>query len=114
MEEVEENTVVYNYEEEEAPFVVHNLGNGQWTITGKKIERLVSMTSLVSDDSIKRLSIIWELMKLLETQDVKMEMLFLFLILNSNSMINESGFMPDFLFSVNRYYDIIETNLTQI
>ena len=53
-------------------------------------------------------------MKLLETQDVKMEMLFLFLILNSNSMINESGFMPDFLFSVNRYYDIIETNLTQI
>jgi len=38
-----------------------------------------------------------------------MEMLFLFLILNSNSMINESGFMPDFLFSVNRYYDIIET-----
>lgn len=50
----------------------------------------------------------------LETQDVKMEMLFLFLILNSNSMINESGFMPDFLFSVNRYYDIIETNLTQI
>ena len=58
--------------------------------------------------------VIWELMKLLETQDVKMEMLFLFLILNSNSMINESGFMPDFLFSVNRYYDIIETNLTQI
>ena len=50
-------TVVYNYEEEEAPFVVHNLGNGQWTITGKKIERLVSMTSLVSDDAIKRLSI---------------------------------------------------------
>ena len=41
-------------------------------------------------------------------------LLFLFLILNSNSMINESGFMPDFLFSVNRYYDIIETNLTQI
>ena len=57
MEEVEENTVVYNYEEEEAPFVVHNLGNGRWTITGKKIERLVSMTSLVSDDAIKRLSI---------------------------------------------------------
>ena len=40
MEEVEENTVVYNYEEEEAPFVVHNLGNGQWTITGKKIDVL--------------------------------------------------------------------------
>ena len=57
MEEIENNTVVYNYEEEEAPFVVHNLGNGQWSITGKKIERIVSMTSLVSDDAIKRLSI---------------------------------------------------------
>ena len=57
MEEIENNTVVYNYEEEEAPVVVHNLGNGQWSITGKKIERIVSMTSLVSDDAIKRLSI---------------------------------------------------------
>lgn len=53
----EENTVVYGFEEEEAPFVVHNLGNGQWRVTGKKIERIVAMTSLVSDDSIKRLSI---------------------------------------------------------
>ena len=106
MEEVEENTVVYNYEEEEAPFVVHNLGNGQWTITGKKIERLVSMTSLVSDDAIKRLSIKMRNMgidELLETQDVKMEMLFLFLILNSNSMINESGFYADF------YFQLIDT-----
>lgn len=56
-EEIQENTVVYTMKEEEAPFVVHNLGNGQWNITGKKIERLVSMTSLVSDDAIKRLSI---------------------------------------------------------
>ena len=56
-EEIQENTVVYTMKEEKAPFVVHNLGNGQWNITGKKIERLVSMTSLVSDDAIKRLSI---------------------------------------------------------
>jgi len=57
MMDEEENTVVYNFEEEEAPFVVHNHGNGQWSITGKKIERMISMTSLVSDDAIKRLSI---------------------------------------------------------
>lgn len=57
MTDEEENTVVYGFEEEEAPFVVHNLGNGQWRVTGKKIERIVAMTSLVSDDSIKRLSI---------------------------------------------------------
>ena len=104
MEEIEENTVVYNFEEEEAPFVVHNLGNGQWTITGKKIERIVSMTSLVSDDAIKRLSIkcvIWVLMKLLETQAAKMEIQFQFLILNLNSMIKKSVLLlqPDFFIS---------------
>ncbi|MDD8048199.1 MAG: GTPase ObgE [Thomasclavelia sp.] len=56
-EEDVENTVVYTMEDQEAPFTVHNLGNGNWNITGKKIERLVAMTSLTSDDSIKRLSI---------------------------------------------------------
>ena len=34
--------------------VGNNLGNGNWSITGKKIERMVAMTSLVSDDSLKR------------------------------------------------------------
>lgn len=57
MMDEQENTVVYSFEEEEAPFTIHNHGNGQWSITGKKIERMVSMTSLVSDDAIKRLSI---------------------------------------------------------
>ena len=36
---------------------MNNLGNGNWSITGKKIERMVAMTSLVSDDSLKRLLI---------------------------------------------------------
>ncbi len=57
MMDEQENTVVYSFEEEEAPFTIHNHGNGQWSVTGKKIERIVSMTSLVSDDAIKRLSI---------------------------------------------------------
>lgn len=53
-----ENTVLYTIDDsDEEPFVIHNEGNGMWTITGEKIERLVAMTSLVSDDSIKRLSI---------------------------------------------------------
>lgn len=56
--EEEENTVVYTMDDkEEKPFIIHNEGNGSWHITGAKIERMVAMTSLVSDDSIKRLSI---------------------------------------------------------
>ena len=55
LEDEEENTVVYTMNEEETkPFELHNLGNGNWSITGKKIERMVAMTSLVSDDSLKR------------------------------------------------------------
>ena len=54
----EENTVLYTMnDEEEKPFELHNLGNGNWKITGKRIERMVAMTSLVSDDSLKRLLI---------------------------------------------------------
>lgn len=54
----EEHTVLYTMEDkDERPFAVHNEGNGMWNISGTKIERMVAMTSLVSDDSIKRLSI---------------------------------------------------------
>lgn len=53
-----ENTVLYTMEDQdEKPFEIHNEGNGVWNITGNKIERLISMTSLVSDDSVKRLAI---------------------------------------------------------
>ncbi len=57
-EDTEENTVLYTMDDiDERPFVIHNEGNGMWNISGNKIERLVAMTSLVSDDSIKRLAI---------------------------------------------------------
>lgn len=57
-EEIEENSVLYTMDDnDEEPFVIHNMGNGHYNITGAKLERLVKMTSLVSDDSIKRLTI---------------------------------------------------------
>lgn len=57
-EDKEEHTVLYTMDDkDEKPFTIHNEGNGMWNITGTKIERLVAMTSLVSDDSIKRLAI---------------------------------------------------------
>lgn len=58
MQEQDEHTVLYTMKDDEAdPFTIHNEGNGMWNITGAKIERMVAMTSLVSDDSIKRLAI---------------------------------------------------------
>lgn len=58
MEDEVEHTVLYTMgDEEDKPFELHNLGNGNWKITGKRIERMVAMTSLVSDDSLKRLLI---------------------------------------------------------
>ena len=54
----DENTVLYTMDDiDERPFVIRNEGNGMWNISGAKIERLIAMTSLVSDDSIKRLAI---------------------------------------------------------
>ena len=43
-------------DEDDKGFSVHNEGNGMWYVKGPRIERLVSMASLVSDDSIKRLA----------------------------------------------------------
>ena len=58
LEDKEEHTVLYTIEDDnERPLKIHNEGNGMWNVTGTKIERLVAMTSLVSDDSIKRLAI---------------------------------------------------------
>ena len=50
-----EQSVLYTYEnQDEAGFEIHNLGNGEWKVTGKKVERIVQMSSLGSDDGIKR------------------------------------------------------------
>lgn len=58
-EEIEEDNVVeYKFRpDKDKAFTIVNEGNGMWLVKGKKIERLVSMTSLVSDDSIKRLAV---------------------------------------------------------
>ena len=54
-EEELEQSVLYKYEnKDEVGFEIHNLGNGEWKVTGKKVERIVQMSSLGSDDGIKR------------------------------------------------------------
>ena len=53
-EEVE-NSVLYTYEsQDEVGFEILNEGNGYWRVTGKKVERIVQMSSLGSDDGLKR------------------------------------------------------------
>ena len=54
-EEEIENSVLYTYEkEDEVGFEIHNEGNGYWHVTGEKVERIVQMSSLGSDDGVKR------------------------------------------------------------
>ena len=50
-----ENSVLYTFEnKDETGFEIHNEGTGYWNVTGEKVERIVSMASLNSDDVIKR------------------------------------------------------------
>ena len=50
-----ENSVLYTYEKkDEVGFKIHNEGNGYWRVTGPKVERIVQMSSLGSDDGVKR------------------------------------------------------------
>lgn len=54
-EEEQEASVLYTYEgEDENPFEIHNEGNGVFVVTGEKIERLIQMASLNTDDGFKR------------------------------------------------------------
>ncbi|MDE6952567.1 MAG: GTPase ObgE [Erysipelotrichales bacterium] len=54
-EEEIEQSVLYTFEsEDEVGFEIHNEGNGNWNITGEKVERIVQMSSLGSDDGVKR------------------------------------------------------------
>ena len=54
-EEEVENSVLYTYQsEDETGFEIHNEGNGYWHVTGEKVERIVQMASLNSDDGLKR------------------------------------------------------------
>ncbi len=53
-EEVEEN-VIYTFEpNNKNKFEIRNEGNGVWSITGERLERMVEMTSFTSDDSVNR------------------------------------------------------------
>ena len=57
-EEIQEKSVLYTFEGDSQPeFNIHNLGNGIWEVTGEKIEKIVAMTSFVSDDSFKRFAL---------------------------------------------------------
>lgn len=54
-EEEMENSVLYTYEgDDEIGFEIQNEGNGNWHVTGAKVERIVQMSSLGSDDGVKR------------------------------------------------------------
>lgn len=54
-EEEQENSVLYTYESsDEIGFEIHNQGNGHWYVTGEKVEKMVQMASLGSDDGVKR------------------------------------------------------------
>jgi Obg family GTPase CgtA-like protein len=53
--EEEEDSVLYTFEEMDTPpFEIHNRGNGLWIVTGEKVEKLVQMASLYTDDGFKR------------------------------------------------------------
>lgn len=57
-EDVKDQQVLYRYDgKEERGYEVHNEGNGLYVLTGKKIERLVQMTSFSSDDALKRFAL---------------------------------------------------------
>lgn len=54
-EEELENSVLYTFEDdEEVGFDIFNEGNGIWEVSGQKVERIVQMASLNSDDGVKR------------------------------------------------------------
>ncbi len=57
-DESDEDSVLYTYEEEDQnAFEIMNEGNGVWTITGDRVERMVQMASLNTDDGFKNFAI---------------------------------------------------------
>ena len=57
-EDEQEDSVLYTYEEDDAKaFEIMNEGNGVFTVTGDKIERIVQMASLNTDDGFKNFAI---------------------------------------------------------
>lgn len=55
MMEDEEDTVLYSFDEEDtAPFEIHQEKPGLWVVTGERVERLVQMAALYTDDGFNR------------------------------------------------------------
>lgn len=50
----EEQGVLYKFVEEEVPYTIHNLGNGQWEIKGEKIEEAYRMANLETTEGEQR------------------------------------------------------------
>jgi len=58
MEDAIEDSVLYTYDEDDAnAFEILNEGNGVFTVTGAKVERIVQMASLGTDDGFKAFAI---------------------------------------------------------
>jgi GTP-binding protein len=52
------DSVLYTYQsEDEVGFEIHNEGNGVWNVTGEKVEKIVSMAALHTDDGVKRFAL---------------------------------------------------------
>lgn len=46
--------VLYKFEPEQPAFEIHNLGNGQWELTGEELEKAFKMSKLDNDEDIMR------------------------------------------------------------
>ena len=53
-EEEAEDQVVYQLETPEPDFVIHQISESEWEITGARIEKLFAMTNLAHDESLAR------------------------------------------------------------
>ena len=57
-EEVDSERVLYTYHnDDEIKYDIHNDGNGYWYVTGEKIEKIVAMSALYTDDGFRRFAI---------------------------------------------------------
>lgn len=53
-DEEESEGVLYKFEPEETPYIIKNLGNHQWEVTGELIERTFAMSKLDNNEDIMR------------------------------------------------------------
>lgn len=56
-EEIEESVLYTFQKEDDEGFSIHNEGNGYWNVTGERVEKIVSMAALHTDDGVKRFAL---------------------------------------------------------